>query len=175
MRQMKFFLWHTGVYDGEPRVIGYLESGPNSGRSAKQFVCFTLQRNIFHYEDTATVPLLVGQWSHLQFSWKHGARGSSWVKVWLNNNSLQKPTAQDLNLSGIPTVPGNGPQWVKDDAGYDGTFHIANNANPPNTRFASDFVFRLMDFQLDSAFDATWAPPSIDNSKRGKRSGRSAP
>jgi hypothetical protein len=158
IRQMKFFLWHQGVWDGDQRVIGFLESGPSCGRTEAQAVCFTLQRNILHYTDTSTVPLPVGQWSHVQFSWKHGAQGTSWLKIWLNNNSLQNPTAQDLSLSGLPALPGGTSMWFKDNAGYDAGFNIGNNANPPNTRFSSNFVYRLMDFQLDSVFNGAWAP-----------------
>ena len=80
VRQMKFFMWHTNVWDGDQRVIGFLESGPNCGQSTTGFACFTLQRNILHYSDSATVALPVGQWSHLQFSWRHGAQGTSFSR-----------------------------------------------------------------------------------------------
>jgi hypothetical protein len=158
-RQAKFFMWHTDVFDGDQRVIGYLENGANCGRSDTNYVCFTLQRNISHHEDTATVALPVGQWSHLQFSWRHGALGTSYVKIWLNNNEQSTPTAEDLQLDSAPTVPG-GTAWIKDDRGYDAQFFFGNSANT-GTMFSNDFVVRLMDFQLDGSFNPNWSPAVI--------------
>ena len=157
-RQLKFFIWHAGVWDGDQRVMGFLDGGSNCGASDNTHVCFTLQRNIAHDTDTAGVAIPVGQWAHVQFSWRHGALGASFVKVWLNNNNLAAPSAQDLNLTSVPQRPG-GATWVKDNAGYDAQFYIGNGANT-GTRFASDFVLRLMDFELDSSFDPTFTSGS---------------
>jgi hypothetical protein len=157
-RQLKFFIWHAGVWDGDQRVIGFLDGGSNCGRSDNTHVCFSLQRNINHNTDSASVPIPIGQWAHLQFSWRHGPMGTSFVKVWLNNNTFGSPSAQDLNLSSSPLLPG-GTAWPKDNAGYDGQFYIGNGANT-GTRFASNFVLRLMDFELDTSFDSTFASGS---------------
>jgi hypothetical protein len=157
-RQFKFFMWHRGVWDGDQRVIGFLEGGSNCGGTDSTSVCFTLQRNINHGSDTATVQLPVGQWHHLQFSWRHGVVGTSFVKVWHNNNIELTPSAQDLTLNGSPTLPG-GTEWVKDNEGYDQPFHFGNSANS-GTQLADDFVVRLMDLELDSRFDSTWASGS---------------
>ena len=133
-RQLKFFLWHTGVYGGDQRVIGFLENGSNCGISDSAGVCFTLQRNINHQTDTTAVSLPVGQWSHIQFSWRHGPQGTSFVKIWKNSNNSGSPTAQDLVLNGVPSQPGGTTTWMRDNVGYDGGFNIGNAANN-GTRF----------------------------------------
>jgi hypothetical protein len=163
-RQFKWFIWHREVYDGDQRVIGFLDSGSNCGRTDLTHVCFTMQRNINHSADTAAVALPVGQWSHLQFSWRHGPSGSSFVKVWLNNNSESAPTAQDLNLTGVPANPGGTSEWLKQDRGYDLPFQLGNSANP-DSMLLSDFVVRVMDFELDGRFDSTWAPGGTGDSQ----------
>ncbi len=156
-RQLKFFVWHQSVYDGDQRVIGFLESGQNCGQSNPTHVCFTLQRNINHYTDSATVALATGTWHHLQFAWRHGASGVSFVKVWKDNNNASSPTAQDLSLTGIPSRPGGTSTWVKDHAGYDQPFALGNGANN-GTRFSENFMFRMMDLQLGGSFDGAWYP-----------------
>ena len=147
-RQLKFFIWHIGSAGSGNRVIGFLESGSNCGGTDTANVCFTLQRNINHYTDTATVSLPVGQWSNLQWSWRHGAVGTSYVKIWNNNNTEGNPTAQDLVLDGAGT-------WAYAANGYDSSPNIGNGANQ-GTAFNQDFIFRLMDFELDVNFDPNW-------------------
>jgi hypothetical protein len=156
-RQFKFFIWHRSVFDGDQRVIGFLENGSNCGKSDGSHICFTLQRNINHRAETATVPLAVGAWSHLQFAWRHGPEGTSFLKVWLNNNNPAKPTAQDLTLDATPLNPKRSSEWFRDDAGYDQPFQLGNMANT-GTKLKDDFVLRLMDFELDGRFDPAWHP-----------------
>jgi hypothetical protein len=169
-RQLKFFIWHRDVYDGDQRVIGFLESGDNCGRAPTTHVCFTLQRNI-NNEDGTTVALSLDTWHHLQWSWRHGPLGVSFVKIWLNNNNESGPTAQDLNLNGVPVVPGGTTTWVKDNRGYDAPFNIGSASGSGSARYEADFVVRLMDFQLDGRFDpnyaqGTTAPPTAPSNLR---------
>ncbi|MGE0463320.1 MAG: hypothetical protein AB7Q16_18310 [Vicinamibacterales bacterium] len=159
-RQLKFFLWHSNVYDGDQRVIAFLENGQNCGQSDASHSCFTLQRNINHYTDSATVALAVGTWHHLQFSWRHGPQGVSYVKVWRDNNDFSNPTAQDTALTGVPSRPGGTSEWVKDNVGYDEGLNLGNAANQ-GTRFAEDFVYRMMDFQIGGTFDSTWSTGAV--------------
>jgi hypothetical protein len=153
-RQLKFFMWHTDVFDGDQRVIGFFDNGANCGASNTSAICFHLERNICHTTDVASVQIPVGQWVHLQWAWRHGSRGTSYVKVWRNANSVNNPTAQDLDLS---CELAQGTSWPKDNVGYDAQWWIGNGANT-GTRFAQDFVLRVMDFQLDSTFDPSWSP-----------------
>jgi hypothetical protein len=158
-RQLKFFMWHRDVFDGDQRVIGFLESGSNCGRRDTTHVCFTLQRNVFNNSDTATVALPLHTWHHVQWSWKHGVEGASYLKIWANNNDESRPTAQDtrLNPDPPPAEPGGTTEWVKANRGYDAPFHFGENASE-GTAFREDFVIRVMDFQLGGSFDEKWAP-----------------
>ena len=155
MLQLKWFIWHGSVYDGDQRVMGFLESGRNCGQSDTTHVCFSIQRNIAT-TDAAKIALPVGSWQNVQFSWRHGILGTSFVKVWQNNNDAANPTAQNLRLTSVPIQPGNTSEWVKSNVGYDAEFSLGNGANQ-GTRFSEDFVYRLMDFQLGGAFDPQWA------------------
>jgi hypothetical protein len=78
------------------------------------------------------------------------------VKLWLNNNSLGSPNAQDIDLSGVPGEPGGTASWVKDNLGYDRQFYLGNQANT-GTMVGSDFILRLMDLELDGQFDSAWS------------------
>ena len=100
--------------------------------------------------------------------------GYELLKVWLNGNSFSAPTAQDLSLTGVPSEPGGSSQWFRDNAGYDAEFYVGNNAAPPNTRFSSNFVYRLMDFQLSTTFDASWAPDRARARQAHRRISRSS-
>lgn len=154
--QFKWFVWHSGVYDGDQRVIAFLQGGSNCGEADTTHVCFTLQRNINHNNEFAEVALPLDTWTHLQWAWRHGVENTSYLRVWMNNDDEGSPTMQDTNLPAVPTNPGGTSEWVKDDTGYDDQFYVGNAANN-GTRVDTDFVWRLMDFELDETFDSNWS------------------
>jgi hypothetical protein len=159
--QLKWFIWHQGVWGGDQRVMMHFYRGDHCGTSASSTVCLSLLRNIFVGTDEAKVSIPVGQWVHIQGAWRHGPVGTSFVKLWRNNNSLAAPTNQQTSMDvcrlECPSQPGGTSEWVRDEAGYHGPFDWGNRANT-STYISQDWTARMMDLEIDDAFDPTWAP-----------------
>lgn len=168
MGTIKWLLWHQGVYDGDQRIIMSFGRGDTCGAKAAAAVCLSVARNINEGSalnpgagsDVARAPIAVGEWAHVQVSWRHGVEGTSFLKVWVNNNTEKSPTAQDTALTAVPRVPGGTSEWVRDEKGYNGELQLGNMANN-GTSLKEPFVYRLMDFEVGDAFDASWNPAPI--------------
>lgn len=155
--QFKFVMLHSGVLDGDHRAMIFFTSGDynpvgthgggcNGDRTTQ--VCVSIQRNINHTTEAAYFLVPVGAWAHLQFGYKHGAPGTSFVKAYNNNNTVGSPTAEDLTLD----------TWSFDAQGYQNGYSVGNAANQGTAVDGGSFVYRLMDFQFGLAFDASWYP-----------------
>jgi hypothetical protein len=157
-RELKFWVWHRDVFGGDQRVIAFLERGANCGAKSSTHVCLTLARNIFTDEpsERASVPLPVAQWHHVQWAWRHGPRGESFVKVWSTSASVARPDASGETLRTVTRSPGGTDEWVRDEKGYNGQMDLGGVANN-DTRFKEPFVIRYMDFEIDDEFDPAWA------------------
>ena len=158
-RELKFWVWHRDVFGGDQRVIVFLEDGANCGGKSGTTVCFTVARNIFTDErsERASVPLGVGEWHHVQWAWRHGRRGESFVKVWAASTMFDRPDAAGETLRTVTRNPGGTDEWVRDDRGYNGQMDIGGVANN-GTRFKSPFIVRYMDFEVDDEFGPSWRP-----------------
>lgn len=160
---VKWFRGHQDVFTGDQRIIGFLEPPIMCGESSVTHWCFAFARNIGNGSgpgnpgtDVARCAVPIGTWSHVQFSWRHGAVNTSFIKCWVNNNNEASPTAQDLSLTSSPTVPG-GQTWARDDAGYQGDWSIFGASSEESLSIGSRITGRLMDWQIGDTFDVTWS------------------
>ena len=164
---IKWFRAHQDVYDGDQRVIIFIEPTTMCGEDSATHVCFALARNINNGSgpgnpgsDVTRGACAIGVWCHVQFSWRHGVLDTSFVKLWINNNNFATPTSEDTHLSAEPTVPG-GSTWARDDTGYQGNWSINGASGAPGLDFTSRFTFRLMDWEIGDAFKAGWADAAL--------------
>lgn len=161
----KWFITNSGDAgngSGDDRFMMFLSPGnfdPSGGGSGfgggcngnvNTQVCVSVQRNINHYTEAAYALIPVGQWVHLQMAFKVGANGTSFVKLWVDNNTEASPTAQDTALT-------SGQTWLLTSTTMDAGYQVGQMANE-GTATDTDFVIRMMDVQFGLAFDTAWAP-----------------
>lgn len=164
IRTLKWFMAHQGVYGGDQRIIVFLERGDVlTGCSATADIVVAVARNIFsgsgpaNLGNAARACIPIGEWRHLQFSWKHGVNGVSFVKIWDGNNVEASPTDDDTSLDDVPADPGGTSEWVRDNAGYQGDWSLGGASNT-GTQFAARFIVRVMDFAITDGFVGDFAP-----------------
>jgi hypothetical protein len=163
--EFKFFIRAAGAYDGDQRHMLMLFSGSayGSGRRDEDGIQVSCQRNISHQTEAARgfVPA-DGQWHHVQWAWRHGPQGQSFLKLWIDTNAVSRPTAQDLVLDQVPSVPGGTSEWFATSAAYDDQTSFGFCATT-GTRLARDFAIDLQDLEEGDAFDPAWAPLPWEN------------
>ncbi|MFZ5472114.1 MAG: hypothetical protein ACOZIN_22005 [Myxococcota bacterium] len=159
---LKHWLWHSGVLDGDARPILHWSEGgynPNDAWTVDDkcngqgtdatHVCYSIERNISSSDSAAYALVPVGQWVYVQWCWKHGNAGTSFVKLWVNNNDYNNPTAQDLSVG----------DWPQDQQGYRNQWRFASATNTSSI-LATPLVVRFRDFQMTPAFDPNYYPGS---------------
>lgn len=147
----KWFIGNIGQ-GGDARIMIHMRSGESGGVCGLNQTLYPgathvgtrISQNI--YEDCAGGPLRVGQWEHVQYSFKFGGPGVGAVKLWINNNSYNQPTSQDLNW--------NRP-WSMDRAQMNSGFHLGGYLSD---ELENDATWDVMDFEIATTFDGAWYP-----------------
>jgi hypothetical protein len=137
--QMKFIQMNTGLNGGDDRTMIFLGSGNWAGFGETERVSLSLQKNICHNE-AARVGLTLNTVHEVILSWKYGAIGTGFVKVWVESANEASPTADDLsiNCDGV---------WDYDETFFDDGFNFAAIANA-GTIFDNQFDLELYDFYI---------------------------
>lgn len=144
--QMKWFIFGgPGLPDGTSRGILFFERATDgtygAGTNDAQEITVRLGAGVGSTFTGVAVP--VGRWHHLQVCWRYG-NGTGYQRLYLNTNVEAAPTAQRAGLT-----------WTFPPS-FGSTYWASVTAT--NAYTATDAVFRVMDVELDDAFDPAWAP-----------------
>jgi hypothetical protein len=144
--QMKWFIFGgPGLPDGTSRAILFFERATDgtygAGRSDAREITVRLGAGVGSSFTGVAVP--VGRWHHLQVCWRYGA-GTGYQRLYLNTNTEDAPTAQRSKLTWTYPPSFSSTLW--------------GSITATNAYTGSDAIFRVMDVELDDAFDPAWAP-----------------
>jgi len=151
--QMKFFLFGGPGISGERRMILFFERATDatygSGTDDDTEMTVRVGAGVSGNHAEATVP--VGEWVHVQVSWRYTDAGSPYMRVYINNNTEGAPDAEHTTF----TADSMGGVWSAIESWTTGHWHDLASSN---SYTGTDFIADLMDFELGDAFNASWAP-----------------
>jgi hypothetical protein len=154
--QMKFFIWNSFTGVGLDRVIMMLHAGSEGGGDDKTRTTLDLRAGVSGSHARASLPN--HEWVHVQLAWQWGPERTGFQRIYVNNNVVAKPTAEnrrfdDLNAGGANKTWGGaaGP------TGLDNQFFIGDITNTGSC-VRADAEIDLMDVELATAFDSAWHP-----------------
>lgn len=153
--QMKFFMWNNFTGRGTDRMIMMLHAGSEGGGDDQQHTTIDVRAGVSGSAARTRIPNR--EWVHVQVAWRWGAEGTGYQRIYINNNRLDKPTAEnrefnDLDADGVSDTwaPG-GP------TNLDNQFFLGGISNTGSC-VRADADLDLMDFELATSFDPTWYP-----------------
>ena len=160
--QMKWFIvGGGGLADGCDRMIVSFYSGsgghaPVRGGSDVRHTHLEINSGVCGAPDASEglTRVLVpnGDWVHVQICWRWGREGTAYQRIYVNNNNIRKPDAEQLQFVGTPANEWTFPVTRT----YCGWGDIVSDNSSSNT----DAIVDVMDVELDvdeaDAFDETW-------------------
>lgn len=157
---MKFFLWNNFTPDGLDRAILYLMSGSLGGGDDATQTTIRLGAGVSGSRAEALFPN--GRWVHVQVGWLWGDAGTAYQRIWIDNNDIASPTAENRVFADLP-----GGAWAPGGpTGLDSQFFLGPITST-GACVREDALLDMMDFEVASAFDPTWYPSASPPSDGG--------
>jgi hypothetical protein len=148
--QMKWFIFGgPGLAQGERRMIMSFERpGQFGGTDATHFGIKCTAGVSGNYA-IAFIP--INAWTHVQLAWRYSDAGTPFLRIYVDNNVEGSPDEEHTAF----TADSMGGTWTAADSwtGCNWGNHSADNALTE-----TDAQIDIMDFEVDDAFDSSWAP-----------------
>jgi hypothetical protein len=151
---MKWFIW-GGFYlpdppGGQVRNITYFYNGAAHGGDDLQYTTVKLGAGVSASSVQALIPNY--QWVHVQTAFKWGSEGVGFQRIYVNNNNVGSPTAENMQFNDLTSQT-----WTFPGSALDNQMFWADIVSD-NSRIREDAVIDIMDMEIDDQFDPAWYP-----------------